>query len=381
MKKLPDLKQLSDEAKNALIVELWQEIQKLRAALDTDESKPNSSPALTSSNSSTPPSTGFKPNIKPKPSKIEGVKRQKSIGRAGGEDIYIPNPTKSLSLKSKVAPSVQKQSLPRPKNCKRSMTKLNYHQFVRSSPASSSHGGRCPCCQTEYLAPVPAGMEPGSPNVRSIQSLVTYLRYTHAIGYERLSGILAEVFGLNISEGALANLLSTVKTSLDDQVNQILQRLRQAKLIGSDETSARVNGQNQWEWVFQNQDICLHVIRPSRGAGVISEVLGEHRPQLWVSDLFSAQKNHPAAQWQVCLAHQLRDCQYAIDAGDKIFAPAMKRLLLRAFVIHRRRDRMDEARLERYRSNLRERLITILSLMPYQQDGVRLRKRPRRADK
>jgi uncharacterized coiled-coil protein SlyX len=35
MKKLPDLKQLSDEAKNALIVELWQEIQKLRAALDT----------------------------------------------------------------------------------------------------------------------------------------------------------------------------------------------------------------------------------------------------------------------------------------------------------------------------------------------------------
>ncbi|MEG4520403.1 MULTISPECIES: hypothetical protein [unclassified Microcoleus] len=35
MKKLPDLKQLSDEAKNALIVERWQEIQKLRAALDT----------------------------------------------------------------------------------------------------------------------------------------------------------------------------------------------------------------------------------------------------------------------------------------------------------------------------------------------------------
>jgi transposase len=131
----------------------------------------------------------------------------------------------------------------------------------------------------------------------------------------------------------------------------------------------------QWEWVFQNQDICLHVIRPSQGAGVISEVLGEHRPQVWVSDLFSAQKNHPAAQWQVCLAHQLRDCQYAIDAGDRIFAPAMKRLLLRAFVIHRRRDRMDEARLERYRSNLRERLTRILSFSPHQPDGVRLRKR------
>ena len=47
-------------------------------------------------------------------------------------------------------------------------------------------------------------MEPGSPFGSSIQSLVTYLRYTHAIGYERLSGILAEVFGLSISEGAIS---------------------------------------------------------------------------------------------------------------------------------------------------------------------------------
>jgi len=43
-------------------------------------------------------------------------------------------------------------------------------------------------------------------------------------------------------------------------VNQILQRLRQAKLICSDETSARVNGQNQWEWVFQNQDIRTYAL-------------------------------------------------------------------------------------------------------------------------
>jgi putative transposase len=38
-----------------------------------------------------------------------------------------------------------------------------------------------------------------------------------------------------------------------------------------------------------------------------------------VSDLFSAQAAHPAQDWQVCLAHPLRDCQYAIDAGDDLF--------------------------------------------------------------
>jgi hypothetical protein len=37
MEKLPDLKQLSNEAKEALIVELWQEIQKFSATLATYE--------------------------------------------------------------------------------------------------------------------------------------------------------------------------------------------------------------------------------------------------------------------------------------------------------------------------------------------------------
>jgi Transposase IS66 family len=44
--------------------------------------------------------------------------------------------------------------------------------------------------------------------------------------------------------------------------------------VTEDETSARVHGQQQWEWVFQNSEVCIHVIRPSRGQGVIQEVLG-----------------------------------------------------------------------------------------------------------
>jgi hypothetical protein len=51
MEKLPDLKQLSNEAKEALIVELWQEIQKLTAALaTTGEAKPNKGVHLTFAN-------------------------------------------------------------------------------------------------------------------------------------------------------------------------------------------------------------------------------------------------------------------------------------------------------------------------------------------
>jgi transposase len=42
----------------------------------------------------------------------------------------------------------------------------------------------------------------------------------------------------------------------------------------------------------------IHVIRPSRGAGVVREVLEGHRPAIWVSDLCSAQQGH-AEEWQI----------------------------------------------------------------------------------
>ncbi len=113
--------------------------------------------------------------------------------------------------------------------------------------------------------------------------------------------------------------------------------MRRSRLVCSDATGARVKEQNQWEWVFQNNQVCLHVIRPSRGHGVIEEVLVAHRPKVWVSDLYSAQRHHPAAHWQVHLGRQLPDCQFALD---KVFASVMKGVLLWAFVIHQRQGRL-----------------------------------------
>ncbi len=151
------------------------------------------------------------------------------------------------------------------------------------------------------------GMGPGTPFGASLQSLATCLRYTHALSYARLSALFGQVYRVLISEGVLANLLRLVKTRLDPRVEEILTHRGSRRLIGRDETGARVPGRTQGEWIFQNAEVCGQVIRPSRGQGVIHEVLGDHRPTVWVSDLYSAQKNHPAEPWQVCLAHQGRD--------------------------------------------------------------------------
>ena len=118
----------------------------------------------------------------------------------------------------------------------------------------------------------------------------------------------------------------------------------------------------------------IHVIRHSRGASVVREVMDGHRPAILVSDLYSAQQGH-AADWQICLAHQLRDCQFAIEAGDAIFAPRMKALLLRAFVLARRRHHLAETTRRQYRQKLERQLDVVMALAPTTRDGRRLRKR------
>ena len=104
------------------------------------------------------------------------------------------------------------------------------------------HAGQCPHGGQSSVAPVPVGLEPGTPFGASIEGLATDLRYTHASSDARLSALFTPVCGVPISEGALANPVQRVNTRLDDRVAEILTRRRSSRLICSDETGARVTG-------------------------------------------------------------------------------------------------------------------------------------------
>src|SRR4051812_28546369 len=234
--------------------------------------------------------------------------------------------------------------------------------------------GRCPCCGGAPPAPVPGGVGEGSPFGVSILALALGLRFTHAISYRRLARLFLHLFALPISEGALDALFRRAKPRFDDAAAAILARLRRARVVCSDETTVRVDGRTCWDWVFRNEQVVIHVVRPSRGRAVVAEVLGGHRPAIWVSDLYGAQRGH-ADLWQVCLAHQLRDLRYAVEAGDAVFAPRLKALLLRAVVLARRRHALKASTRLEYRRRLERELDRVLALRPSHRCGLRLRKR------
>jgi len=80
-----------------------------------------------------------------------------------------------------------------------------------------------------------------------------------------------------------------------------------------------------------------------------------------------AKKDH-----QVCLAHLIREAQYAIDAGDSVFAPALRKLLQRACAIAARREQLADATLRTYAYQLDAKLDALLRLTPSHAAGRKL---------
>jgi len=225
------------------------------------------------------------------------------------------------------------------------------------------HRGICPCCRRAFSAAAPAGMAPGSPFGPGLQALILHLHVTQAIGFERLVRLMEEVFGVTISEGAIANILARAEAPMIIMAEKIAEEVRQAKVVASDETSARVKGKTWWQWVLLSSTAVYHVIVDSRAAQVVTDFLRGARPEVWVADRYAGQDGH-AIERQICLAHVLRDAHYAIDEGDTGFAPGFKALLLRAAAIGRRRDRLKDTTLKRYRADLDRRLDRLLVKPP-----------------
>ena len=367
----PDLDHLSDAEKDALIRALWQRLDTAERRIAELEARLGE-PPKTPDNSSVPPSKGQKTN------QLEKVKRQGprrgSLGRKGGGRPLACDPDETVIAKAVSCAHCQAVLTDADQVLHGRYDKVDLPVVRPVVTRVERYAGHCPCCHGVTLAAVPEGMEEGTPFSVNILALAIYLRFTHAISYQRLTRMFLHLFALRISEGALDAMFQRAKPCFDNEVAAILARLRRSRIVCSDETTVRIDGRTYWNWVFQNEQVVIHVIRNSRAASVVTDVLDGHRPTIWVSDLYSAQQGH-ADLWQVCLAHQLRDCQFAVEAGDAIFAPRMKALLLRAVVLARRRANLAQSTRRTYQQRLDRELDKIMALAPTNQHGKRLRKR------
>jgi transposase len=167
-------------------------------------------------------------------------------------------------------------------------------------------------------------------------------------------------------------MLARAGTPLTAAAETTAAEIRGSKVVASDETSARVEGKNWWQWVLVSSTAVHHLIADSRGAAVLTDFLGETKPDVWIADRYAAQAGH-GSERQLCLAHLLRDAQYAIDAGDTVFAPKFKEFLKRACEIGRRRPDLADSTIRAYARTLERDLDDLLKLKPPNDEGRHLR--------
>ena len=368
-----DLAVLSSFEKDALISTLLAQVDALVArvaALETQNAtlrEKLKAPLKTPNNSGTPPSQGRKANGDGKPS-------PKARAHAGAHRPLHPNPTRCEAVRAERCPHCRADVTGVVQAAVQTYDRIEIPEIAPDVTRVVLHGGVCPCCAGRFKASPPAGLEPGSPFGPNLRAFVLYLRFGQAIPFERLARLMRDLFGLEISEGALANMLQDSTPAFAAQASLIKQRFLSSTVLASDETSVRVGKKTFWTWVFHHADSACFVIRPSRGKVVVGEFLGDVRPAVWISDRLGAQRGWATKDHQVCLAHLLRDIQYAIDAGDAAFAPGVKHLLQRAVRIGHRRPALADATLAAYHARLQRALDALLKIVPDNKAGLKLQR-------
>ena len=346
------------EARDAVIVKLQARVAELEAKLN----RPGKGPG----NSSVPPSQGHKPSG-------SGGSKPKSKPHRGAHRALHPNPTRKLIVLATTCGcgadvSAVAQSAQHTYDC------VEIPPIKPDVTQVTLQGGLCLCCGKRFKAAAPSRLQPGSPFGPNLCALIIYLRSVQAIPLNRLRDIVFDMVGLEISEGAIVNILKASQSAFAAQTARFKQDLMAGTVIASDETGMRVGKKNRWLWVFHHGLTAVFLGNQSRAKVVVEEFLGEWRPDYWVSDRYGGQLGWAVKDQQYCLAHLIRDVQYAIDKGDAILAPKLRRLLADACAIGRRREKLSDATLCGYERKLDNRLDLIMALTTTTDAGAALHK-------
>ena len=285
---------------------------------------------LNSKNSSKPPSTD-----QYTPRKDRSL-RTKSSKKPGGQKGHKGNKLKMISC-----PDTVKQLWP--KRCKKCATDLSGQQGIIHNSRQvfdippielkvkeyQQISVDCPCCGSVNLADFPKQVKAATQYGSNLEHLIVYLGTRQFITINRLAELVKVLTGQQISQGTIANILERKAMAVTPVYHQILDKLKQVEVIGSDETGCKVNGEKYWAWVLQNEDYNFIHLSKSRGFETLESLCPQGlNSSTVVSDRWAAQLKLATKNKQLCIPHLVRNTQELIDRYQHKWAIKLKKVLL-----------------------------------------------------
>jgi transposase len=360
-----ELNQLSPAELVALVRQLIARVRQLEAEVEALKKPPTNS-----RNSSQPPSRDWKVNW---PESASTKNRGAQPGHSKAERPLVDHPSMVVHAPVTVCDhcGADLQHLPAARTIRRQIVELPALAAVILETQQDEVV--CPDCHHAQTGVLPEGLAATRQFGPRLEALVTYLHHEHHVSFQRLQSILQDVLGIDLSAGGAVAILERAGAAAQPEAAAIGEAVRHSAVIGSDETSARVNGSNWWEWVFESLAGEYHLIVPSRGFDVIEAFMQQARANVWRSDCWKAQLKAPTDTHQLCLAHQIRNLQGLIDHHPHLrWAHELQDLFRAAIHLGNRRDRLTGRGFQAQITRLEKRLDRLLACRVTRPDAVKL---------
>lgn len=234
------------------------------------------------------------------------------------------------------------------------------------------------CCKVDFPNAVRSRVSYGT----NIMALVAYLSCIQCIPYERLTDVLRDCVGVNLSQGTVDNILQNMSIKSLPTYNEIRNTIEQSKVVGADETGENINGELKWMWAWQTPTLTYIYSHKSRGRSAINEHFENGLPKsILVTDRHSSYFKMDVVGHQLCLAHILRNLIHLteLDPTQK-WSSQLAELIREA--IHKRKTELFEnidrdsiiVRFEKLLNvctdNLHQKIIAILKSLTKYKDYV-----------
>ena len=201
------------------------------------------------------------------------------------------------------------------------------------------YGCQCGRCGHLQKGSFPQGVKAPIQYGSSVIALVSYFSVFHYLPFQRMTQLFKDIFHLPISEGSVQNLLKKAAQKARPIYHAILQQIFSSTYVGSDETSAKVNGDKWWVWVWQNMKNTYIKATESRGFISVQQIIGDHLSHATIgSGRWAAQLKMKSKSKQLCIAHLLRDLIFLEESENQVWASQFKSLLEHALALRKKTE-------------------------------------------
>jgi transposase len=188
----------------------------------------------------------------------------------------------------------------------------------------------CPRCEQRNQAEFPMGVEQPVQYGPCIKAQMVYFNQYHFVALERVTEIMADLYGQNVSEGTVVSAGRYIAQQVNPVNELVKQHLaEQAEVTQHDETGVRVASQLQWLHSSSTADLTHYAVHPKRGSEALKDigVLPKRRGTV-VHDDYSSYFQFDNVFHALCNAHHLRSLIFIEERYHQQWAPDLAELLL-----------------------------------------------------